>query len=401
MNQPYPVKLIWVDDPRYEYPLSSASFTFGRDATCSLSLQGNTKASRQHSEIIYHEGQYWVRDLGSQNGTRLNGNKIQQEMLFDGDCIQLAGLRFRFVNPYTPAPPDRARIQNTAFQGPRDEEGTGTIIQVQGVAPAKGPNKALVAVGVAGALLVLMIGYFALTGKGGSSRRFPDATKYGVLAIQLKEEALISIPYSGVMIRNEEVFSASPVGSDQFVIKITGREPGTGDLYVRGADKKTWYVVQVLVEALQSWPPGWEDPDRQKEADKAVAEGDLHFKNRLDFVAMLKAYYLYKKASRLYTNCRHTSPENNRIVERLREIQPELDNKEYSLVQELKSAWTAGDFTKAKESVGQLLRLFPPDGSGTAVMALHGDPVKHRQYSMLNDFLGRLASESAGTPSGS
>jgi len=62
----------------------------------------NPVVSRQHAGIRYHDGSFRVRDLGSTNGTRLNGKaleKMAEQPLGNNDVIELARgavvLRFR------------------------------------------------------------------------------------------------------------------------------------------------------------------------------------------------------------------------------------------------------------------------------------------------------------------
>ncbi|HJZ88569.1 MAG TPA: GGDEF domain-containing protein [Polyangia bacterium] len=45
--------------------------------------------SRRHARILCAAGGVWVEDLGSTNGTFVNGNKIKRESLKDGDKIQV------------------------------------------------------------------------------------------------------------------------------------------------------------------------------------------------------------------------------------------------------------------------------------------------------------------------
>ncbi|HEX6654634.1 MAG TPA: FHA domain-containing protein, partial [Candidatus Limnocylindria bacterium] len=52
----------------------------------------DTYASARHAEVVEHEGQRWLRDLGSTNGTRLNGRVLAPGTLHalgDGDLIQI------------------------------------------------------------------------------------------------------------------------------------------------------------------------------------------------------------------------------------------------------------------------------------------------------------------------
>jgi len=70
-------------------------FRVGRKAGLSLTLQQQT-VSGLHAELVVREGQLLVRDLGSTNGTYLNGVRVQRETpVGDGDLIQFADLPFR------------------------------------------------------------------------------------------------------------------------------------------------------------------------------------------------------------------------------------------------------------------------------------------------------------------
>ena len=53
------------------------------------------KASRRHARIFPKGGAHAIEDLGSINGTLINGEKISQRELFPGDSIQIADARIR------------------------------------------------------------------------------------------------------------------------------------------------------------------------------------------------------------------------------------------------------------------------------------------------------------------
>ena len=46
--------------------------------------------SRRHAELICRDSQVWVRDMGSMNGTYVNGAKVQETELFDGDRVSFS-----------------------------------------------------------------------------------------------------------------------------------------------------------------------------------------------------------------------------------------------------------------------------------------------------------------------
>ena len=48
--------------------------------------------SRAHAAIGYEQGNFFVQDLGSTNGTMVNGTKAQRELLKSGDEVQIGRL---------------------------------------------------------------------------------------------------------------------------------------------------------------------------------------------------------------------------------------------------------------------------------------------------------------------
>ena len=62
----------------------------GRSRTCDLPL-ASTDASRRHAEILATGKKFVLRDLGSTNGTFVNGERIDRHDLSPGDRIQIGG----------------------------------------------------------------------------------------------------------------------------------------------------------------------------------------------------------------------------------------------------------------------------------------------------------------------
>jgi hypothetical protein len=76
--------------------LSSSTVTVGRLPECTISINDNN-ISRNHAEIKAGPTAYVVKDLGSTNGTMVNGVKIVGEhRLRDGDIISFGSTHVRF-----------------------------------------------------------------------------------------------------------------------------------------------------------------------------------------------------------------------------------------------------------------------------------------------------------------
>ncbi len=69
---------------------SPRALIVGRDESCDLSLQ-DKGSSRQHAEFFKIGDMCFIRDLDSKNGTFVNDTRITEEMLRDGDRIQIGG----------------------------------------------------------------------------------------------------------------------------------------------------------------------------------------------------------------------------------------------------------------------------------------------------------------------
>jgi len=72
------------------WTLSEEEFVIGRGHDCHLILP-ERQVSRYHVRITHEDGRYILHDLGSKNGTHLNGVQVQGSApLRDGDEIQIA-----------------------------------------------------------------------------------------------------------------------------------------------------------------------------------------------------------------------------------------------------------------------------------------------------------------------
>ena len=54
---------------------SKSEIILGRNPECDISINDET-ASAQHARLSYHHNQWWVEDLSSTNGTKLNKEKL-------------------------------------------------------------------------------------------------------------------------------------------------------------------------------------------------------------------------------------------------------------------------------------------------------------------------------------
>ena len=87
--------LIREDGDERTVPLTSDTVTVGRLADCDVVLK-DKGASRKHAQLRLRGGVWSVTDLGSTNGTRLNGQTIQSRELSDGDKVTIGSTVLEF-----------------------------------------------------------------------------------------------------------------------------------------------------------------------------------------------------------------------------------------------------------------------------------------------------------------
>ena len=78
-----------------EVPVTGDRVILGRSRECDIRLT-DTNVSRRHAEVRHEDDAYWIVDLGSTNGTELNGRPVERARLSDGDRITLGATDLRF-----------------------------------------------------------------------------------------------------------------------------------------------------------------------------------------------------------------------------------------------------------------------------------------------------------------
>jgi hypothetical protein len=95
--------------------LGDAEYTIGRDASCTI-VVSRTDVSRTHARIFRDAGRYILEDLGSSNGTYVNGRRInqpQQLQTEDQISVGLGSAVLRFVDPFdTVVSTDQLRLDD-------------------------------------------------------------------------------------------------------------------------------------------------------------------------------------------------------------------------------------------------------------------------------------------------
>jgi pSer/pThr/pTyr-binding forkhead associated (FHA) protein len=66
----------------------------GRKEDCDVRID-HKSISKQHCVLVKTDGTLFVRDLGSTNGTRVNGQRIRRAALLPNDQLSFASIRYK------------------------------------------------------------------------------------------------------------------------------------------------------------------------------------------------------------------------------------------------------------------------------------------------------------------
>src|SRR5881296_1522784 len=77
----------------------------GRKEDCDIRLD-HKSVSKQHCVIVKTDGLLLLRDLGSTNGTKVNGQRVRRAALLPNDQLTIANFKFKVhLGPGEAAPP--------------------------------------------------------------------------------------------------------------------------------------------------------------------------------------------------------------------------------------------------------------------------------------------------------
>jgi predicted component of type VI protein secretion system len=79
-----------------DIPTKREPIVVGRHPNCDVRLR-SIRVSRWHCCLTEVDGVVIVRDLGSSNGTLINGQSVESGRLGPGDELSIANLRYRLV----------------------------------------------------------------------------------------------------------------------------------------------------------------------------------------------------------------------------------------------------------------------------------------------------------------
>jgi pSer/pThr/pTyr-binding forkhead associated (FHA) protein len=111
-------------------PLIKEKLLVGRRDSCDITLRF-PNVSSHHCELEFRNGYWLVRDLGSSNGVKVNGVRIEEKFVLPGDELSVAKHKFKVdYEPLSDAPPpkldedvlSKSLMDRAAEQDQRDRE---------------------------------------------------------------------------------------------------------------------------------------------------------------------------------------------------------------------------------------------------------------------------------------
>jgi len=106
------------NSPKTQWPLSKPTMIVGRENDSDIQID-DRQVSRRHAEIIQTDEGYMLRDLGSKNGTYLNGEAISGEprLIRNGDELGIAlCAKLTFIADDATAPIIRSFMKRPAIR---------------------------------------------------------------------------------------------------------------------------------------------------------------------------------------------------------------------------------------------------------------------------------------------
>src|SRR5438128_5546338 len=76
------------------YPMRTLVVSIGRSDQCDIAVKDGSMSGK-HAEVSKYNGEIHVKDTGSANGIYVNGEKVEEAELYDGDILRLGQTSIR------------------------------------------------------------------------------------------------------------------------------------------------------------------------------------------------------------------------------------------------------------------------------------------------------------------
>ena len=77
-------------------PITKDHFIIGRGAKEADLVIRDQNVSRRHAQVVFHQGQYFIQDLGSTNGIEFRGARVDTKRIDEGDVFVMCEHQISF-----------------------------------------------------------------------------------------------------------------------------------------------------------------------------------------------------------------------------------------------------------------------------------------------------------------
>lgn len=88
---------LWVILDGKRYAVNKPQFVIGRGANETDLLIVDTNVSRRHAQVVLHQGYFFIQDLGSTNGVRFEGSRVDTRRIDEGDRFEICEHQLTFT----------------------------------------------------------------------------------------------------------------------------------------------------------------------------------------------------------------------------------------------------------------------------------------------------------------
>lgn len=321
-----------------QFRLLGDSISIGRSADCDICLDGVRGVSRKHAQVMILDGRVRVRDLGSQNGTLVEGKRVKDAVIGDGATVTIGEVRLRLAVPASreegavlaAAQPRSVKRQSSRrvqapggnAVGPAAGAGVSTARSGADLGypleePADGSRRllamlALVVVTMAAVLYAAAVlmevdpwrrQQQAILTKGQTrvvpvrssfaSTEVKGVTEEGSTVVEVKE-------YSGCLV--ESLVKINHDNSSRglpalWFLVVRGQARGDADIYLKEKTGKPFKRIEVVVRGINEteWETEMPEGEARTESDRLQRDAERLAKDG----NIYEAIQLYERASRL------------------------------------------------------------------------------------------------------
>lgn len=255
------------------YRLVGETITIGRSEECDIRLDEVRGVSRNHACIEMREGRILIRDLGSANGTYVNGKRMKVATLTNGTILRLGEISFCVIAPSLPAsPPPSATpmaVTETLVESPQPlpkSPPTGVVSsmsaeQEEALLAEMGSKSARLALKTICLLALIAVGLYTMSALSHPRPSPPFFTilqkrerrvinfgvafdRYEVLGKTGEEKSgqqgqpvLSAEPYRGLLVPSLEALRRNPNAPRRDLLVVQGLAEGDGEILLYQGEK--------------------------------------------------------------------------------------------------------------------------------------------------------------------